>query len=100
MSDRIKRPTKQRPVEDEIEIADIVFKGMEVDKYYKRGDMELLAKRQLRRHSRANGQKACRNAVSYLQSHLSHKVLTYSLPGQAMWHYLAESTAQKPWEVE
>ena len=100
VSDLLKRPTKQISTEDEVEIADIVFKGMQLDKYYKRGDMELLAKKQLRRHNRANGQKACRNAVSYLQSHLGHKVLTYSLPGQAMWHYLAESTAQKPWEVE
>ena len=100
VSDLLKRPTYQISTEDEGEIADIVFKGMQLDKYYKRGDMELLAKKQLRRHNRANGQKACRNAVSYLQSHLGHKVLTYSLPGQAMWHYLAESTAQKPWEVE
>ena len=100
VSDLLKRPTKQVSAEDEVEIASIVLKGMQVDQYYKRGDMELLAKKQLRRHNKANGQKACMKAVSYLQSHLGHKVLTYSLPGQAMWHYLAESTAQKPWEIE
>jgi len=100
VSDLLKRPTKQVSAEDEVEIASIVLKGMKVDQYYKRGDMELLAKKQLRRHNKANGQKACMKAVSYLQSHLGHKVLTYSLPGQAMWHYLAESTAQKPWEIE
>jgi len=35
-----------------------------------------------------------------VQSNLGHKVLTFSLPGQAMWHYLAESTAAKPWEID
>ena len=101
VSDLIKRPqAKQISTEDEVDISNLVLKGMKVDKYYKRAELELVAKSQLRRHNRANGQKACMKAVSYLQVHLDHKVLTHSLPGQAMWHYLAESTAQKPWEQE
>jgi hypothetical protein len=100
ISDLGKRQTKVVSPEDEVEIAGIVLKGMKVDTYYKRADLELVAKAQLRRHNKANGQKACRSAVSYVQGNLGHKVLTFSIPGQAMWHYLAESTAQKPWEIE
>ena len=100
ISDLGKRQTKVVSPEDEVEIAGIVLKGMKVDTYYKRAELELIAKAQLRRHNKANGQKACMKAVSYVQGNLGHKVLTFSIPGQAMWHYLAESTAQKPWEIE
>lgn len=100
ISDLGKRMTREVSPEDEVAIAQLVHKGMEVNQYYKRGEMELLAKTQLRRHNKSNGNKACQRAVSYVQKHMSDKVLTFSRPGVAMWHYRAENTAIKPWEVD
>jgi len=100
ISDLGKRMTREISTEDEVAIAQLVHKGMEVNKYYKRNEMELIAKTQLRRHNKSNGNKACQRAVSYVQKHMSDKVLTFSMPGLAMWHYRAENTTAKPWEID
>ena len=78
ISDLGKRMTREISLEDEVEIAQLVHKGMEVNQYYKRSEMELLAKTQLRKHNKSNGNKACQRAVSYVQKHMSDKVLTFS----------------------
>ena len=96
----INKKSDEEIQQDEVEIATIVMKAMEEDKFYKRAELELLAKAALKRHKKANGIQACKKAVSHAQKHLSHLVYTHSEPGMAMWHYLSTSTATKPWEVE
>ena len=80
-------------------LAELVFKGMKEEEYYRRNELESLARQQLRRYNKPNGNKACQKAVSYVQKHLADKVFTYSEPGKAMWHYLGTNTSAKPWEV-
>lgn len=96
----INKKSDEEIEQDEIEVATIVMKAMEENKFYKRAELEILAKAALKRHRKANGLNACKKAVSHAQKHLSHIVYTHSEPGMAMWHYLATSTATKPWEVE
>ena len=76
------------------------MKAMKENEFYKRSDMEFLAKTALKQHKKANGLNACKKAVGYVQKHLGHIVHTHAEPGMAMWHYLGSSTAAKPWEVD
>ena len=103
VSDFTRTPNKksdEEVAEDEVEIAGIVMKAMKENEFYKRADLEFLAKTALKRHKKANGVNACQRAVTHVQKHLSHIVHTHSEPGMAMWHYLGTSTAAKPWKVE
>ena len=93
-----KTPTEDS-FEDQVALAELVFKGMKEEEYYRRNELESLARQQLRRYNKPNGNKACQKAVSYVQKHLADKVFTYSEPGKAMWHYLGTNASAKPWEV-
>ena len=75
------------------------YSRAEEEEYYRRNELESLARQQLRRYNKPNGNKACQKAVSYVQKHLADKVFTYSEPGKAMWHYLGTNASAKPWEV-
>ena len=94
-----KKTTSEDSIEDQVALAELVLKGMKAEEYYRRNELESLARQQLRRYNKPNGNKACQKAVSYVQKHLADKVFTYSEPGKAMWHYLGTNTSNKPWEV-
>ena len=97
---KIQKKSDDEISEDEVEIAGIVMKAMKENEFYKRSDLEFLAKTALKQHKKASGIRACKRAVGYVQKHLGHIVHTHAEPGMAMWHYLGSSTAAKPWEVQ
>ena len=85
---------------DQVVIARILMGAMDSVTFYRRKELEILARQALKKAKLANGMNACRNAVSYVQKYLDDQVKTYAEPGKAVWHYLASNTKQKPWEVE
>ena len=85
---------------DEIEIASVVAKQMDITKFYTRADMEFVARQALKKAKMASGERAARYAVSYVQKYLGDRVRTHVVPGKQTWHYLAKNEGKKPWEDE
>lgn len=86
--------------EDEVEIAHTVVNAMNVTKFYKRQELEELARTALHKAGKANGNKAGQKAVSYVQKYMGNMVEVHAVPGQAVWHYLATNQMTRPWEEE
>ena len=76
------------------------MQAMESTVFYRRKELEILARQALKKAKMPNGINACQKAVTYVQKYLGDKVKTYADPGKAVWHYLASNDMQKPWEVE
>jgi RecA-family ATPase len=96
-------PRNTRPQlseEDEVLIADVVVNAMSTTKFYKRKELEILAREALSNAKMASGEKSARNAVSYVQKYKGNIVKTHAVPGQAVWHYLESNEMTRPWEVE
>jgi hypothetical protein len=85
---------------DEIEIASVVAKQMDITKFYTRADMEFVARQALKKAKMASGERAARYAVSYVQKYLGDRVRTHVVPGKQTWHYLAKNEGKKPWETD
>jgi hypothetical protein len=95
------RNTKpQLSEEDEVLIADVVVNAMSSTKFYKRKELEILAREALSNAKMASGEKSAMKAVSYVQKYKGHIVKTHAVPGQAVWHYLESNEMTRPWEVE
>ena len=95
------RSTKpQLSEEDEVQIADVVVGAMSSTKFYKRKELEILAREALSNAKMASGEKSAMKAVSYVQKYKGHIVKTHAVPGQAVWHYLESNEMTRPWEVE
>ena len=95
------RNTKpQLSEEDEVLIADVVVGAMSSTKFYKRKELEILAREALSNAKMASGEKSAMKAVSYVQKYKGHIVKTHAVPGQAVWHYLESNEMTRPWEVE
>ena len=43
----------------------LVFKGMKEEEYYRRNELESLARQQLRRYNKPNGNKACQAVIMF-----------------------------------
>jgi len=71
---------------------------MSSTKFYKRKELELLAKEALSKSGLASGEKSARKAVSYVQKYKGSVVKTHAVPGAAVWHYLESNEMTKPWE--
>ena len=93
-------PGKQVSEEDQVIIARVLMQAMESTVFYRRKELEILARQALKKAKMPNGINACQKAVTYVQKYLGDKVKTYADPGKAVWHYLASNDMQKPWEVE
>ncbi len=93
------RNTKpQLSEEDEVLIADVVVGAMSSTKFYKRKELEILAREALSNAKMASGEKSARSAVSYVQKYKGNIVKTHAVPGQAVWHYLESNEMKRPWD--
>ena len=93
------RNTKpQLSEEDEVLIADVVVGAMSSTKFYKRKELEILAREALSNAKMASGEKSAMKAVSYVQKYKGHIVKTHAVPGQAVWHYLESNEMKRPWD--
>jgi hypothetical protein len=68
--------------------------------FYKRKELELLAKEALSKAKMSSGDKAGQKAVSYVQKYKGSVVKTHAVPGKAVWHYLEANEMTRPWEEE
>ena len=84
--------------DDEVKIAGVVVDAMSSTKFYKRKELELLAKEALSKSGLASGEKSAMKAVSYVQKYKGSIVKTHAIPGSAVWHYLESNEMTKPWE--
>ena len=85
--------------EDEVKIAGVVVDAMSSTTFYKRKELELLAKEALSKAGLGSGNKSAQKAVSYVQKYKGSVVKTYAQPGMAVWHYLESNEMTKPWEA-
>ncbi len=85
--------------DDEVKIAGIVVDAMSSTKFYKRKELELLAKEALSKSGLASGEKSAMKAVSYVQKYKGSIVKTHAIPGSAVWHYLESNEMTRPWEA-
>ncbi len=76
------------------------MEAMDNNTFYKRKELEILARQALKKAKLSSGINAAMRSVTYVQKYLGDKVKTYAEPGKAVWHYLASNDMQKPWEVE
>ena len=96
-------PTRQKQEmseEDEVKIANVVVGAMSSTTFYKRKELEILAREALHNAKMNSGEKAAMKAVSYVQKYKGNIVKTHAEPGKAVWHYLESNEMQRPWEVE
>ena len=97
-SHNIPKQAKQTE-EDEVKIAQIVAGAMNLTTFYKRNELEMLARETLKKARMPNGNKASQRAVSFVQKYMGDVVKTHADPGKAVWHYLENNPNQKPWEI-
>ena len=97
-SHNIPKQAKQTE-EDEVKIAQIVAGAMSLTTFYKRNELEMLARETLKKARMPNGNKASQRAVSHVQKYMGDVVKTHADPGKAVWHYLENNPNKKPWEV-
>ena len=86
--------------EDEVKIAQVVASAMSSTVFYKRKELEMLAREALGTAKMNSGERAAMKAVSYVQKYMGNVVKTHAEPGKAVWHYLASNEMQRPWESE
>ena len=86
--------------EDEVKIAQVVASAMSSTTFYKRKELEMLAREALGNAKMNSGERAAMKAVSYVQKYMGNVVKTHAEPGKAVWHYLASNEMQRPWEAE
>ena len=86
--------------EDEVKIAQVVASAMSSTVFYKRKELEMLAREALGTAKMNSGERAAMKAVSYVQKYMGNVVKTHAEPGKAVWHYLASNEMQRPWEAE
>ena len=86
--------------EDEVKIAQVVASAMSSTTFYKRKELEMLAREALGTAKMNSGERAAMKAVSYVQKYMGNVVKTHAEPGKAVWHYLASNEMQRPWEAE
>ena len=86
--------------EDEVKIAQVVASAMSSTTFYKRKELEMLAREALGTAKMNSGERAAMKAVSYVQKYMGNVVKTHAEPGKAVWHYLASNEMQRPWEPE
>ena len=86
--------------EDEVKIAQVVASAMSSTTFYKRKELEMLAREALGTAKMNSGERAAMKAVSYVQKYMGNVVKTHAEPGKAVWHYLASNEMQRPWESE
>ena len=86
--------------EDEVKIAQVVASAMSSTTFYKRKELEMLAREALGNAKMNSGERAAMKAVSYVQKYMGNVVKTHAEPGKAVWHYLASNEMQRPWESE
>ena len=86
--------------EDEVKIAQVVASAMRSTSFYKRKELEMLAREALGSAKMNSGERAAMKAVSYVQKYMGNVVKTHAEPGKAVWHYLASNEMQRPWEAE
>ena len=86
--------------EDEVKIAQVVASAMSSTTFYKRKELEMLAREALGTAKMNSGERAAMKAVSYVQKYMGNVVKTHAEPGKAVWHYHASNEMQRPWEAE
>jgi len=85
--------------EDEVKIAGVIVNAMSSTTFYKRKELEMLAREALGNAGLASGEKSAMKAVSYVQKYKGAVVKTHAVPGAAVWHYLESNEMTKPWEA-
>jgi len=72
--------------EDEVKIAQVVASAMSSTVFYKRKELEMLAREALGTAKMNSGERAAMKAVSYVQKYMGNVVKTHAEPGKAVWH--------------
>ena len=94
-------PTRQKQEmseEDEVKIANVVVGAMSSTTFYKRKELEMLAREALSEAKMSSGERAAMRAVSYVQKYKGNVVKTHAEPGKAVWHYLESNEMKRPWD--
>ena len=84
--------------EDEVKIANVVVGAMSSTTFYKRKELEMLAREALSEAKMSSGERAAMRAVSYVQKYKGNVVKTHAEPGKAVWHYLESNEMKRPWD--